>query len=203
MTMQRNRGETALKILDALAKTALAMPAIIVGILEAGYGASAGKMRYSIQKQMTDVNDGRVAREERRRRYQRYSMMLRYMRENGLISQRRFGDSIKLYLTPKGREKRSQLRAEAKTRIPVSGYEACPGKKIIIVAYDIPEKLSRYRDWLRTVLKRLGFKKLQQSVWVGKVLIPDQLLDDLMKYKLEEYVEIIAVSSSGMMREIF
>ncbi len=202
MVTQRKRGEITLKILDALADTALAVPAIIVGILAAGYGASASQMNYSVQKQLSGMEDIWADREARRKRYQRYSMMLRYVKENGLVSERRVGDSIKLYLTPLGRKKRAQMRAEEKTRISISGYEATPGKKIIIITYDIPEKLSRYRDWLRAVLKRLGLKRLQKSVWVGKVLVPAQFLTDIMKYKLEEYIEIVEVGSSGMMREV-
>ena len=35
-----------------------------------------------------------------------------------------------------------------------------------LVVFDIPEKYATLRDKVRTILKRSGFVKLQQSVWV-------------------------------------
>ncbi len=35
-----------------------------------------------------------------------------------------------------------------------------------IVAFDIPEKYASLRDKVRDVLKRAGFQKLQQSIWI-------------------------------------
>lgn len=35
-----------------------------------------------------------------------------------------------------------------------------------LVAFDIPEELKEKRDALRFVLKRAGFVKMQQSIWV-------------------------------------
>lgn len=35
-----------------------------------------------------------------------------------------------------------------------------------IVAFDIPEKYSELRDKVRAILKRAGFVKLQQSIWI-------------------------------------
>jgi len=35
-----------------------------------------------------------------------------------------------------------------------------------LVSYDIPDYLKRERDWFRYNLERLGFKKVQESLWV-------------------------------------
>jgi CRISPR/Cas system-associated endoribonuclease Cas2 len=198
----RKRGEVTMMILDAIANTATTIPAVICSLLDSGYGASIGHREYIAKRYMDEAEDGRFEHEERRARYQRFSMMLRYLRENNIISERKVGDYVKLYLTPKGRTKRLSLKKEAQYSLPVSAYKASPGKKFVIVVYDIPVRFNRYRNWLRDVLRKLGLKKLQKSVWIGKVIIPDQLLSDLMKYKLEEFVEIIEVNSSGTMREL-
>ena len=72
----------------------------------------------------------------------------------------------------------------------------------MIVVFDVPEKERRKRDWLRSVLKRLELKMVQKSVWIGKVKIPKELLDDLFNLKLLDYVEIFEVSKSGSLRQL-
>ncbi len=41
------------------------------------------------------------------------------------------------------------------------------GKKMLIVVFDIPEALKRFRESLRRTLYNLGFSQLQKSVFVG------------------------------------
>ena len=55
-------------------------------------------------------------------------------------------------------------------------------KKWRVVAFDIPERYSELRDKIRYVLKRSGFVRLQQSVWV-------------FPYECKELVGIIKESS--------
>lgn len=191
-----------LNIMDAVADAALTTGALIEGIINAGYRSSSSNMEYSINRSMTSVDKMVGRREDRRRRYHRYMCMIGYLKTNGLIKEKKVGDTIKLHLTGSGRAKLEQIKKEKLSRIPTSGYEASPGKKVIIVTYDISEKRARYRDWLREVLSIIGLKKLQRSVWVGRVLVPQALLDDLIRYRLEESVEIIEVGSSGIMREL-
>ena len=43
---------------------------------------------------------------------------------------------------------------------------------------------------------------LQRSVWVGKCKLPDELMDDLNTIGLLPYVEILAVTKRGSLKEL-
>ncbi len=182
-----------IKILDALSDGALTAVEVI-GVL-----TMTDEFTQNI---FGSVAEARVLRVQRRKRYMRYMNMLSYIKKNELISARKVGDVIRYSLTADGRRRRDVLRAENTRRAIGASYEAKPGKKLIVIAYDIPEKLRKQREWLRAVLKRLGFQKLQNSVWIGKFLLPKEFINDLLKFSIEEYVEIIEVGSSGTTREL-
>ena len=67
-----------------------------------------------------------------------------------------------LELTPKGKLIVEKLLYGEVTLKRRRGWD----RKWRIIAFDIPESLRAKRDILRNALKRLGFLKLQQSVWV-------------------------------------
>lgn len=66
-----------------------------------------------------------------------------------------------------------------------------------IISFDIPERLRKKRAWLREVLKNLGFKPAQQSMWLGRSKIPKELLVEIRKFGLSDYVEIMGVTRKG------
>ncbi len=200
--VQRQRGEVVYKILDTLSDIALTAPAAIVGILEAGYGASPASMEYHRNQNLPDLGSIRAVRQQRRREYQRYSLMIRYLKNKGLLKERKMGATAKLYLTHRGREKLAYLRRERKFDEGGRGYEASPGKKFIIVTYDIPEKKRKDRDWIRAVLRRIGLEYVQRSVWFGKVTIPDRFIEDLALRHITHHVEIVEVGSSGTIEHV-
>ena len=77
--------------------------------------------------------------------------------------------------TKKGLEKLA-LRLPARTKRKIKE----PAKeKTLIIAFDIPERLRRKREWLRRELLNLGFIKLQQSVWLGPAPLPKDFIEAL------------------------
>lgn len=72
--------------------------------------------------------------------------------------------------------------------------------RLTIVSYDIPENRRQYRDWTREILARLGFKKMQRSVWIGKIKLPINFIADLTRFGLEKYVEIFEITKTGTLR---
>ena len=189
-----------LRVLDFIEDGAYATGALVAGILEAGYGASMSSMDKSIERNMAPGYDAIQARYERRQQYQLYISTINYLKKARLLREQTIGGITKLYLTAAGRAWRKKIKKERQLKMPAAGYSYSPGKKIVIAIYDIPEKFHCQRDWLRAVLKKIGMKKLQQSVWCGRVLIPDTLLLDLVRLRLQEYVEFIEVGPAGVSR---
>ena len=81
-------------------------------------------------------------------------------------------------------------------------YPKEKGNKVIIVMFDIPEEYTKKRTWLRMVLGNLDFKMAQKSVWIGKTKIPKELIADIMKMKLEGFVEVFEVGSTGNLKHV-
>jgi DNA-binding transcriptional regulator PaaX len=54
----------------------------------------------------------------------------------------------------------------------------------IIVAFDIPEKYRRKRDWLRSELIFLDFTPIQKSVWFGSAPLPQKFIENLNSLKI-------------------
>ncbi len=64
-------------------------------------------------------------------------------------------------------------------------------KKYRIVIFDIPEKKFRDRNWLRQELYLIGYKKLQESVMIGKSPLPQDLVKDIKRMRIGNYVNYI------------
>ena len=43
---------------------------------------------------------------------------------------------------------------------------------------------------------------IQKSVWIGKVKIPKEFLDDLFKLRLIDYIEIFEISKAGSLKNL-
>ena len=79
-------------------------------------------------------------------------------------------------------------------------------RKWRIVAFDIPEEYSILRAKVRTVLKRAGFEKLQQSVWIFPHECRD--LTDLIKQEsgLSQYIlygVLEHIENEGRLKKLF
>jgi len=59
-----------------------------------------------------------------------------------------------------------------------------------------------FRDWLRYVLlHQLGMKQVHQSVYIGKIKLPEELVKDIVRYELDEHIEIFEMTKSGTLRQ--
>lgn len=70
-------------------------------------------------------------------------------------------------------------------------------QKQLIVAFDIPEKKRKYRDWLRFELIAFGFEAVQKSVWFGPAL-PKEFIEYLDKVGLLGYIRFFKVSEKDL-----
>ncbi len=65
--------------------------------------------------------------------------------------------------------------------------------KYRVVIFDIPEKERKIRNWLRQELYLLNYQKLQESVFIGKYPLPADLIKDLKRNKIGNYVNYLLV----------
>lgn len=100
-------------------------------------------------------------------------------------------------MTAKGKEKLGKLLKRNKENLPKKDYKLEKDKSLILVVFDIPEKMRPKRDWLRDVLVRLNFSMLQKSVWLGRGKLPQSFIADLKEYGLLPHIEILLIAKAG------
>ncbi|AKM77955.1 MAG: hypothetical protein UY31_C0041G0009 [Candidatus Wolfebacteria bacterium GW2011_GWE1_48_7] len=169
-------------------------------LVESGYGASASKDRarnYAIE---LGQERKRTEREVERKRMNGYHSLIYKLKRDGLILEEGKGNKKRYFLTDKGGQKLEILKT--KEGFPDPWYSKGKGNRVIIVMFDIPEVQTKKRVWLRLVLNNLDFKMAQKSVWIGKTKIPKELIADLVRMQLENYVEIFEVGSTGNLKHL-
>jgi len=65
--------------------------------------------------------------------------------------------------------------------------------KYRVVIFDIPEKKNKIRDWLRRELYVLNYKKLQKSVFIGKYPLPKDLIKEIKRQDIGNFVNYLLV----------
>ncbi len=129
---------------------------------------------------------------------QLYDVLYRLKRDQ-LIEKSNNG---KWRITLKGRERKKEMNARKNFLPSTRSYASEESPEWKIVIFDIPEKQRLKREWLRAVLRRLGFRMLQRSVWIGKVKLPQNFIEDLGKLNLLRCVEILAITKHGSLRQL-
>lgn len=57
--------------------------------------------------------------------------------------------------------------------------------------FDIPEKKRKYRDYLRRVLKLIGFCEFQKSIWIYPYPVPSFLKDLILDKNIKPHVKFV------------
>lgn len=74
--------------------------------------------------------------------------------------------------------------------------------KYYLVSFDIPERLRAHRNRFRRVLKRLGCRQIQKSLWVSNRKIGEYVELAADEYKIREYVVYGVIENISIARKI-
>ncbi|GBE16476.1 hypothetical protein BMS3Abin15_00293 [bacterium BMS3Abin15] len=66
-------------------------------------------------------------------------------------------------------------------------------RKFRVVIFDIPEEKRKDRDWLRDELYLLNYKQLQKSVFISKYPLTTDLIKDIKRRKIGDFVNYLLV----------
>jgi len=124
---------------------------------------------------------------ERRKAKQKFSQLIYYLKKNGYIKIKNLELNRGVVLTKKGEEKVLRVKLKIKKQ------EARKDKKWQMIIFDIPEKKRHLRDLLRDKLCLLGYRMLQQSIWVCPYNVTKETEFILRKYSLDPYVKIFLI----------
>ena len=185
------------KILELLENKAVDNIDFFSAILVSGYGASMNKIEFEYQKRRKLSGVQKSESKDLIEKRERLQKFLSKLKHDGLINEIK-GENPKFAISDKGRVKLAQL----KNKLPTRYYEKVAQDRPVIISFDIPEKLRGKRDWLREVIRNLGFKMIHQSVWVGKIKIPRQFILDLEEINILGYIEIFEISKMGSLKKV-
>lgn len=87
------------------------------------------------------------------------------------------------------------IRISSKGESAIETYKRERDGKWKMIIFDIPESKRQVRDYLRTKLKQLGFKRWQNSIWITPYRLPDDVVDELKELSKHHFVRLITVES--------
>lgn len=122
------------------------------------------------------------------------SKTLYELKRRGLVQVERGDEGERLVLTKKGR---ARLQKYELQDIVIDRPRVWDGNWRIVF-FDVPKKppaLNRARDIFRDALKRLGFTKIQKSVWVHPFPCEDEIAYIVELYGLQPYVRVAVAKS--------
>lgn len=126
---------------------------------------------------------------------QKINNLIYKLQRGGFVERIVKNDSSFWKITESGKRKLEKISKYI--TLPKNQYKTEKDDKITIIIFDIPEKLSRLRRWLRFNLLALDFQKLQKSVWIGQVKLPSNFLKDIQYLNLDQYIYIFEVIKRG------
>ena len=99
------------------------------------------------------------------------------------------------YLEPYKHKDFEYLRMSAKGNALLATIKKEKDGKWRMIIFDIPESSRSVRDFLRSKLKQLGFKKWQNSIWVTPYLLPEDVEAELKQLSEKFFVRLITIES--------
>lgn len=102
------------------------------------------------------------------------------LEKRGYLEKYRHKDMEFLRLSPKGEAALETMKKEK------------DGKWKMII-FDIPESQRAVRDFLRTKIKQLGFKKWQNSIWITPYRIPADVENELQILSDKYYIRLLTI----------
>jgi CRISPR/Cas system-associated endoribonuclease Cas2 len=192
------KGKYALQILTAIGETAVHASDVLRVMIEhpsrEAFLTQSFKNLAAIERKR---ERGKAIREEYFRRANRYKNVVAWLKRDGIVKEVTLKKQRFICITLKGRKYREMLLKRQENALPEPHYAKRKQKRTVIVAFDVPEKEKGKRAWLRQALKSVGFRMIQKSVWFGRAEIPPEMLSDLQRLHLIEFVEIFSVTQKG------
>ncbi len=98
------------------------------------------------------------------------------------------------------------VRVSPKGKAAISAADRTRDGKWRMIVFDIPESQRSTRDYLRSKIKQLGFKKWQHSTWITPYTLPQEVEQELKELSQKLFVRLITIESinnTDGLRELF
>ena len=181
------RRKILISVLEAIGDIPGTAADLFTVYLEAGYGASFSRLQYLTRKK----EQARARRGELQKERRKFTKFMYELKRCGLVTEKENAGEHYPAWTEKGKKELERLYFE---RVD---YHGTPSLKYTIVVFDVPQIEQKKRRWIRDALRNMGFVMVQRSVWVGKITLPEDFIEDVFRWKMEEYVHVFEALSDG------
>lgn len=118
-----------------------------------------------------------------------FADLIRWLKKKNYIKIEQLKGKEAVMITKKGIDK----AIKARFKVEEKNFKKRKDGKWIMIFFDIPQKYNKSRNLLRSILKNLGYKLFQQSVWVTPYDVSDKTEELLQFYDLDEFVRILLI----------
>jgi CRISPR/Cas system-associated endoribonuclease Cas2 len=194
-----------IKLLEILKDGSLDAFDLFIAFTISGYGASVGKIEHNYYKRIEKRNCGggidelrsKISKDDWNKINDRFRAVVSRLHSEGLVERSERGKNGIVKITEKGKKKLIDTKSNI---FPDKDYEFKKSSSPLLFMFDIPEKQRNKRAWLRSVLVRMEFQMIQKSVWLGRVKIPEEFLEDLRKLRIIQFIEILEITKTGTLK---
>jgi len=130
---------------------------------------------------------------ERKRRRKDFSKLISYLRKKRWIKTRGIREKKAIIVTDRGKKKILKIRNKLLLSLPKKKRK---DEKWTMIAFDIPEKKRRVRNYLREKLIEFGFQKFQQSIWISPYDILKEIQEIVQNLRIEKNVKFFLVEEA-------
>ena len=116
---------------------------------------------------------------------ERFNKTINYLQYKGYLHIKKIKNKKAVLLTSMGADKLLNIYYK------IEGRPRRRDGKWQMVIFDIPEKIRKKRDYFRDGLKRLGYEKLQQSIWVCPYDVFNETKELIKYFNLESFVDLL------------
>lgn len=120
---------------------------------------------------------------------QQFNKLIYYLKKNNFIKVKNLQGKKAILITKRGIDKALKVSFKIKG----GGFKKRRDGKWIMLIFDIPKQNKKHRTLLRSVLKNLGYKIFQHSVWVTPYDVSEKTERSLQFYSLDRYVRVFLV----------
>ncbi|MCX6723824.1 MAG: CRISPR-associated endonuclease Cas2 [Candidatus Staskawiczbacteria bacterium] len=113
--------------------------------------------------------------------------LIYYLKRKGYIKIKNLENKKAIILTKDG------ISKALKASFAIEGKKKRKDGKWIMLIFDIPEKRRKARNLLKSILINLGYKLLQQSVWVSPYDVSGKTEQLLQMHSLDNYVKVFII----------
>ncbi len=117
----------------------------------------------------------------------RFAKLIYYLKIRGYIKVKSLEGNHALVLSKEGISKAMHVGFVVEDR------KKRKDGKWVMLTFDIPQKYVKARTLLRSILKNMGYKMFQQSIWVTPYDIAERTEELLAMHDLEQYVKIFLI----------